>query len=73
MEAQIESRQPQLVTKKSKKARTADQVHNMIERSNLELARAKVMRELDASQNPRYSEMLKRSLADLERKLGQIE
>ncbi len=73
MEAQIESRQPQLVTKKSKKARTADQVHNMIERSNLELARAKVMRELEASQNPRYSEMLKRSLADLERKLGKIE
>ncbi|MGI9103257.1 MAG: hypothetical protein ACR2IF_12540 [Terriglobales bacterium] len=72
VEAQIESRQPQLVTKK-KKARTADQVHNIIEKSNLELARAKVMRELEASQNPRYSEMLKGSLADLERKIGKIE
>jgi len=52
------------------KKRTPEQVQNIRERKNLELARAKVMGQLNASQNPRYTEMLNRALSDLDRRLA---
>lgn len=52
--------------------RTPEQVQNLRERKNLELARAKVVGELSASQNPRYTEMLNRALAELDQKLARL-
>jgi len=72
VEAQIESaagtqpaiREPEL---------TPEQVQILREKENLELSRTRVQRELAASQNPRYQEILRKALADLEAKLTRLE
>ena len=71
VEAQIEEK-PLTITKPVK-ARTPDQVQHIIERRILELARAKVAHELASSQNPRYAQMLQRSLSDLDTKIAAID
>jgi len=40
---------------------------------NLELSRTRVQHELASSTNPRYQEILRRGLADLEAKIAQLE
>lgn len=50
--------------------RSPEQLQSIRERKNLELARTKVMGQLNASQNPRYTEMLNRALRDLDRRLA---
>ena len=72
VEDQIESKTTEFVAVKSKQ-RTADQVQKLIEKRNLEAARAKVRHEMDATQNERYKEMLTRSLRDLESKIALLE
>lgn len=57
----------------TKKHRTADQVQKLIEKRNLEAARAKVRHEIENTQNERYQQMLTRSLQDLENKLAKLE
>ena len=57
----------------TKKARTPDQVQKLIEKRNLEAARAKVRHEIASTQNERYQAMLNRSLQDLESKLAKLE
>ena len=56
-----------------RKPRTADQVQKLIEKRNLEAARAKVRHEIMSTQNERYKEMLNRSLRDLDSKLAKLE
>ena len=68
VEAQIESKPEPVRTRV--KTRTPDQVQHIIEKRNLELARAKVSHELESAQNPRYSRMLEQSLADLDKKIA---
>jgi len=68
---QIESTS-QESTNGGEKRRTPEQAQRMRERRTLELARAKAARELEASQNPRHAEMLKRALAELDLKLTEI-
>ena len=72
VEDQIESKTTEFGAVKSKQ-RTADQVQKLIEKRNLEAARAKVRHEIDATQNERYKEMLTRSLRDLESKIALLE
>ena len=71
VEAQIEEKQ--VKTAKAVKTRTPDQIQHMIEKRNLELARAKVAHELSSSQNPRYAQMLKQSLSELDKKIAAID
>lgn len=71
VEEQIESKTSEFVAVTTKR-RTPDQVQKLIEKRNLEAARAKVLHEIDATQNERYKEMLRRSLRDLEGKLAEL-
>ncbi|MBZ5567549.1 MAG: hypothetical protein LAN64_06825 [Acidobacteriia bacterium] len=71
VEAQIESKAD--FPAQPGKTRTADQVQQIIEKKTLELARAKVARELASSQNPRYAQMLRQSLSDLDKKIAAID
>ena len=57
----------------TKKTRTPDQVQKLIEKRNLEAARAKVRQEIANTQNERYQQMLTRSLQDLDSKLAKLE
>jgi hypothetical protein len=67
VEAQIEEKETAVA--EQVKSRTVDEVQQSIELRNLELARAKVARELASSQNERYTQMLQQSLADLDKKI----
>jgi len=72
VEAQIESaagkqsadREPEL---------TPEQIQLLRDRENLELSRTRVTRELAASTNPRYQQILRKALADLDAKLKLLE
>ncbi len=55
-----------------KPRRTAAEVQGLIERRSLELAKAKVLRELGSAQSPRYQEMLNRALQELNDKLSRL-
>jgi hypothetical protein len=44
----------------------------MIERRSLELAKAKVLREMESAQSPRYQEMLNQALQELNHKLSRL-
>ncbi|HET7186465.1 MAG: hypothetical protein ACXVZR_06040 [Terriglobales bacterium] len=70
VEAQIEEKERNTV--EPVKTRTADQVQHIIEKRNLELARAKVTHELASSQNPRYTQMLQQSLSELDKKIAAL-
>jgi len=52
---------------------TAEQLQILRDRENLELSRTRVQRELAASENPRYQQILRKALADLEAKLTRLE
>ena len=54
------------------KKRRTDQIQKLIEKRNLEAARAKVQHEIESTQNERYQQMLKRSLQDLDNKLAEL-
>lgn len=72
VEAQIESaagkesahREPEL---------TPAQLQLLRDRENLELSRTRITRELATSANPRYQQILRKALADLEAKLKRLE
>ena len=70
VEAQIEAK-PEHVSH-APRSRTADQVQHLIEKRNLELARAKVAHELELSQSERYSHMLQQSLSELDKKIAAL-
>jgi hypothetical protein len=50
-----------------------EQIQKLRDRENLELSRTRVQRELASSANPRYQEILRKALADLEGKLAGLE
>jgi len=52
---------------------TPEQLQILRDRENLELSRIRVQRELAASMNPRYQQILRKALADLEAKLTRLE
>jgi hypothetical protein len=71
VEAQIEEKEQ--IIAQPMKTRTPDQVQHIIEKRTLELARTKVAHELASSQNPRYTQMLQRSLSELDKKIAAID
>jgi hypothetical protein len=70
VEAQIEEKAQAIA--RPVNTRTTDQVQHIMEKKNLELARTKVAHELALSQNPRYAQMLQRSLSELDKKIAAI-
>ncbi len=42
-------------------------------KESLNLSRTRVLRELEASQNPRYRHLMEKALADLNTELGRLE
>jgi len=70
VEAQIEAKPQKFST--APKTRTPGQVQHLIEKRNLELARAKVAHELELSQSERYSHMLQQSLSELDKKIAAL-
>jgi hypothetical protein len=72
VEAQIESAAGKKPAKREIELST-QQIQNLRDRENLELSRTRVQRELASSANPRYQEILRKALADLEAKLAQLE
>jgi hypothetical protein len=72
VEAQIESAAGRETARREPEL-TPEQIHLLRDRENLELSRTRVTRELAASTNPRYHQILRKALADLEAKLTLLE
>jgi hypothetical protein len=70
VEAQIEDNKSAVNKQGDKKQVSPAEVHSKIRRNNLLLSRKRILQELESSNNERYSELLRRSLAELD---GQIE
>lgn len=68
----VEAQQEEAVAAKpdSGTALTPEEVQRRQHRENLRLARARVLHQMEASSDSRYTEMLQKSLADLDRRLG---
>ncbi len=71
VEAQIESAAKQAPIHEPEL--TPEEWQILRERENLELSRTRVQRELAASKNPRYQQILRKALADLDAKLTRLE
>jgi len=72
VESQIESAEIRKPAHRGTKL-SPEQIQTMRDRENLELSRTRVQCELASSTNPRYQEILRRGLADLEAKIAQLE
>lgn len=72
VEAQIESAAGKQVTP-SKPHLSPEQIQRLREKESLELSRTRVQRELASSANPRYQEIMRKALADLDGKLARLE
>jgi hypothetical protein len=72
VEAQIESAATRQAVA-SEPELAPEQLQMLRDKENLELSRTRVQRELAASQNPRYQQILRKALADLEAKLMRLE
>jgi hypothetical protein len=68
----VEAQQEEAVAAKpdSGKPLTPEEVQRRQQLETLRLARARVLQLIQASQDTRYTEMLKKSLADLDRQIG---
>ena len=69
IEAQIEEKNSATVNQTIQSLASQEEVHSKIRRNNLLLSRRRIEQELAASGNERYSEMLRRSLAELDSQL----
>jgi len=70
VEAQIEDRRFTGTNEINRKPISQDEVHTKIKRDNLLLSRKRILQELESSCNERYSELLQRSLAELDEQLA---
>jgi hypothetical protein len=52
---------------------TTEQLELLRKKESLNLSRTRVLRELEASRNPRYRNMMEKALADLNSELGRLE
>jgi hypothetical protein len=72
VESQIEAAQTQV--RPSFDAQVpAEAMELLRKKESLNLSRTRVLRELEASQNPRYRNMMEKALADLNSELGRLE
>lgn len=51
---------------------TSAQVDLLRRKSSLQLARSRILRDLETVQNPRYREILNAALSDLDKKLAEL-
>jgi hypothetical protein len=72
IESQIEAAEER-ASQAAKRQVSAAQIALEREIDSLNLSRTRVMRDLEASTNPRYREMLNRSLAFLDEKLASLQ
>jgi hypothetical protein len=68
VEAQIEEKSTSSNQSSNKPASHAE-IHRKSQRANLQLSRQRILQELESSTNERYSEMLRRSLKELDGQL----
>jgi hypothetical protein len=71
VEAQIETAEARAVAKKSQL--TPEEMERARLRESLLLSRARVLKDLEQSRNPRYRKMLADALAHLDAKLAQLD
>lgn len=69
VEAQIEEKSGANQSDKASRP-TSDEVGAKRKKADLLLSRKRILEQLSSSTNERYSEMLRRALADLDEKLG---
>jgi hypothetical protein len=72
VESQIESAETQ-VRRSSEKRIAAQDLEQVRKKEGLMLSRTRVLRELEASQNPRYRSLLEKALLDLNADLKRLE
>ena len=69
VEAQIEESNSAATEQTYRKPISTEEVHGRIKRDNLLLSRRRILQELESSSNERYSDLLRRSLAELDGQL----
>jgi len=69
VEAQIEESESAVTNQTGQKSLSSEEVHGRIKRNNLLLSRKRILQELASSNNDRYAELLRRSLAELDGQL----
>ena len=72
VEAQIEDNKSTSSNQSFLQQVSPEEVHRKSLKANLHLSRQRILQQLESSTNDRYSEMLRRSLADLEGQLGSL-
>lgn len=72
VEEQVNSRSPGPVRHSGRPPINPEQQAIESERRSIELSRTRVLQDLEAATNPRYRELLQRSLAFLDEKLAQL-
>lgn len=71
VESQIESAEKRTTVKQSQKS-DANEKNGERERQGLLLSRAYVLHQIESSSSERYTESLRKALADLDRKLAEL-
>lgn len=66
VEAQIEDRKSDSSNQTNSKPASQEEIHEKIRKANLQLSRKRILQQLEATSNERYSEQLRRSLAELD-------
>ncbi len=72
MEAQIEESRSARPTK-AKLTLKAEQAQNQIRKADLLLSRSRVLQQLENSANERFNELMRRTLADLDKQIAALQ
>lgn len=72
VEAQMEEHNPDLSNQNGSKPASQEEIHEKVRKANLQLSRKRILHQLEASTNERYSELLRRSLAELDEQLEAV-
>ena len=70
VEAQIEDNNSTPSNQHFSPSISHEEIHRKSHRANLHLSRQRILQQLEMSTNERYSDMLRRSLAELDGQLG---
>ena len=71
MEAQIEESKSARRTE-TRPAVAAKQLQNQIKTADLRLSRSRVVQQMEHSTNPRFTELMRRTLADLDKQIAAL-
>ena len=68
----VEAQQEEALARKADSGQppSPEEIQRRQQKETLRLARARVLHQMEASQDTRYKEMLQKSLADLDRQIG---